>query len=111
MLINDTIIIETNTKDTLYFEKTVKEIEEDNEFDSEDALLEMIRRYSNIRDRPLFNRQREVFGPTFDFKESIGIGFTMHSQYLYGLPERAERLLLQSTEHSMPYRLYNLDVF
>lgn len=35
----------------------------------------------------------------------------MHSQYLYGLPERAERILLKATEYTQPYRLYNLDVF
>lgn len=35
----------------------------------------------------------------------------MHSKYLYGLPERADKLLLSSTEDSQPYRLYNIDVF
>lgn len=49
--------------------------------------------------------------PDFDFKESIGLSFTMNSQYLYGLPERADSVYLQSTENSEPYRLYNLDVF
>jgi alpha 1,3-glucosidase len=35
----------------------------------------------------------------------------MHSQYLFGLPERADRMLLKLTEQGLPYRLYNLDVF
>jgi alpha 1,3-glucosidase len=30
---------------------------------------------------------------------------------LYGLPERADKLLLKDTELSEPYRLYNLDIF
>lgn len=30
---------------------------------------------------------------------------------MYGLPERADRILLKNTEYSQPYRLYNLDVF
>jgi Galactose mutarotase-like len=47
----------------------------------------------------------------FDFREAVGMDFTMHSQFLYGLPERAERMLLKPTEYSFPYRLYNLDVF
>jgi alpha 1,3-glucosidase len=35
----------------------------------------------------------------------------MHSQYLYGLPERADNFLLKTTENDNPYRLYNLDIF
>lgn len=35
----------------------------------------------------------------------------MHSHYLYGLPERADRLILKNTDSTLPYRLYNLDVF
>lgn len=47
----------------------------------------------------------------YDFRESFGISFRVYSQYLYGLPERADRMLLQITEDSDPYRLYNLDIF
>jgi alpha-glucosidase (family GH31 glycosyl hydrolase) len=49
--------------------------------------------------------------PNFDFRESIGLSFKLHSQYLYGLPERADTFLLHSTENGEPYRLYNLDIF
>lgn len=58
-----------------------------------------------------FNRQKITEGLHPDFLESFGLSFQMHSQYLYGLPERAERILLKTTEFSHPYRLYNLDVF
>ena len=47
----------------------------------------------------------------FDFRESIGLSFKLNSQYLYGLPERADKFLLSSTELEEPYRLYNLDIF
>lgn len=46
-----------------------------------------------------------------DYLESFGLSFNLHSQYMYGLPERADRILLKTTEYSHPYRLYNLDVF
>ena len=55
-------------------------------------------------------------GPT-----SVGIDITLHTPYIYGLPEHATSMALQATtshpnndnndNHQEPYRLYNLDVF
>jgi alpha 1,3-glucosidase len=50
-------------------------------------------------------------GPLFDFRESLGLSFKLHSKYLFGLPERADKFMLSPTEDEQPYRLYNLDIF
>lgn len=48
----------------------------------------------------------------WDFRESHAMGFLFaNSMHLYGLPERADRFQLRTTESSDPYRLYNVDVF
>jgi len=39
------------------------------------------------------------------------IGMTINSQNLFGLPERSSPFLLQTTENTDPYRLYNVDYF
>lgn len=43
----------------------------------------------------------------------MGISFELGTQYLYGLPERADHTHLFNTDEYMvePYRLYNLDIF
>eukprot|EP00743_Colponemidia_sp_Colp-15_P003065 GILK01003313.1.p1 GENE.GILK01003313.1~~GILK01003313.1.p1 ORF type:complete len:953 (+),score=172.61 GILK01003313.1:342-2861(+) len=47
------------------------------------------------------------FGPT-----SVGLDFTFsNSRHLYGIPEHASKVTLESTTEGEPYRLYNLDVF
>ena len=44
--------------------------------------------------------------------ESIGLDTTfVNFQHVYGIPEHAEKLSLESTVGEEPYRLYNLDVF
>ncbi|CDW74808.1 neutral alpha-glucosidase ab [Stylonychia lemnae] len=44
-------------------------------------------------------------------RESFMIGFYMNSEHLFGLPERTSKFLLQTTEKTDPYRLYNVDKF
>eukprot|EP00347_Sterkiella_histriomuscorum_P014249 403361604 len=43
--------------------------------------------------------------------ESMSLGFTINTQYLYGLPERSDTFLLKNTDKTDPYRLYNIDLF
>ncbi|KAK6462915.1 glucosidase II [Scheffersomyces coipomensis] len=45
--------------------------------------------------------------------ESIGLDFTFKNfQHLYGIPEHADSMNLKdTTESSMPYRLFNVDIF
>ena len=44
-------------------------------------------------------------------RESFMMSFYMASEHLYGLPERANNLLLNVTSHRQPYRLYPIDKF
>ena len=39
------------------------------------------------------------------------LGFYVASSHLYGLPERADKMLLKITEASDPYRCFSLDLF
>jgi hypothetical protein len=50
---------------------------------------------------------------TIDFKQTVGVSFLLHSHYLYGLPQRPDRHLLQDTLDSPqgPYHLFNKDIF
>ncbi|TNV84430.1 hypothetical protein FGO68_gene16765 [Halteria grandinella] len=106
--INDTLLIESNNDNMMYFERKLPTEEQEQPFEFvDDALYEVIE--PNLRYN-LFRKETIDYEP-YDFKESIGLSFKMHSQYLYGLPERADRLALKNTDHGLPYRLYNLDVF
>ncbi|XP_053239547.1 neutral alpha-glucosidase C isoform X1 [Podarcis raffonei] len=58
----------------------------------------------------------EKFGKFSDIKangpSSIGLDFSLHGfEHVYGIPQRAETLLLKNTSDGDVYRLYNLDVF
>ncbi len=53
------------------------------------------------------HRDSRPHGPT-----SVGIDFTFHGyDYVYGIPEHADTFALRNTNHTDPYRLFNLDVF
>ena len=43
--------------------------------------------------------------------EPVAIGFKFPSKYMYGLPERAANLVLNTTESSEPYYMFNTDRF
>ena len=45
------------------------------------------------------------------FDEHLAADFSFHTEYLYGIPERAHHLLIEDTKHDLPYRFYNLDIF
>ena len=44
-------------------------------------------------------------------REAFVIGFKVFSKHLFGLPERTSQFLLNSTDLTDPYRLYNVDLF
>jgi alpha 1,3-glucosidase len=44
------------------------------------------------------------------FDENLTADFTFHTDYVYGLPERACDLLLEDTRKEHPYRFYNQDL-
>ena len=44
------------------------------------------------------------------FDENLTADFTFHTEYVYGLPERAQHLMLEDTKQEMPYRFYNQDI-
>lgn len=88
--------METNHQDLLYFEseKSVYEIKDD------DALKNLSNTFTSYDSELFFKRPKMTEGLYPDFLESIGLSFLMHSQYLYGLPERAERILLKATDYT-----------
>ena len=46
-----------------------------------------------------------------DFKQSVSVGFKVFAEDFYGLPQRAFKFKLDTTETSGPYRLFNQDLF
>ena len=44
------------------------------------------------------------------FDQNVAADFTFHTNYIYGIPERSHRLLLEDTKRTLPYRLFNLDI-
>ena len=42
---------------------------------------------------------------------SVGLDFTFASNHLYGIPERATKMLLEKTGYENPYRLFDQDLF
>jgi len=46
---------------------------------------------------------------SFKFDSNLSGDIKFHTQYVYGLAERAHNLLLQDTTSSFPYRMYNSD--
>ena len=46
-----------------------------------------------------------------DEAEPVAMGFKFWTQYMYGLPERAANLRLNTTENSDPYYMFNTDRF
>lgn len=62
-------------------------------------------------DEKLFTTKKIIDPMNYDFKESLGLSFKVFTNHLYGLPERADGLLLKVTENEEPYRLYNIDIF
>ncbi|CDW73021.1 cre-aagr-4 protein [Stylonychia lemnae] len=123
MHINGKLVMEVNNNDLLYFEnkKIKKEASKTmidkimfESWDYTDAKEPLASYFPGIRfadKKNLFSNKILRKGKNFDFRESLGLSFKMNSQYLYGLPERADKFLLRSTEDTEPYRLYNLDVF
>ena len=45
----------------------------------------------------------------FNSSPNISLDFDFDHEFLYGIPERAEKFLLPDTTADVPYRLYNLD--
>ena len=43
--------------------------------------------------------------------QSISMGFFVNALHMYGIPERANTFLLNTTETQGPYRLWNQDIF
>ena len=104
--------MEVNSRDLLYFEKNVIQNYDENKVNyRNDAMSSLFEELPEAYLDRNFNKLRVTEEPNYDFRESIALSFKVHSQYLYGLPERAERLLLKPTEYGDPYRLYNLDVY
>eukprot|EP00347_Sterkiella_histriomuscorum_P014322 403361316 len=113
VIVNGQRTMEVNSNDLLYFENRSTEIKiRDNEDikHSDPILQPFINTLDQYTQDQQFSLKKQLEGPDFDFKESIGLSFTMNSQYLFGLPERADNLLLKQTEDEQPYRLYNLDI-
>ncbi|NXN99771.1 GANC glucosidase, partial [Rhinopomastus cyanomelas] len=59
---------------------------------------------------------QEKFGSFLDIKacgpSSVGMDFSLHGfEYVYGIPQHTESLLLKNTSDGDAYRLYNLDIF
>eukprot|EP00347_Sterkiella_histriomuscorum_P019095 403342966 len=127
MKINKVEVMKVNSKDILYFENRniqVDALKNDisklffenlrQSYDYsiyDDGLSELINMVSFYQKYRLFSDKKVTLEPNFDFRESIGLSFETHSQYLYGLPERADQNLLRDTDNSEPYRLYNVDIF
>jgi len=44
------------------------------------------------------------------FDDNLAADLTFHTEYLYGLPERATNVLLEDTKQELPYRFYNQDI-
>ncbi|CDW88484.1 neutral alpha-glucosidase ab [Stylonychia lemnae] len=130
-IVNGYTTIIVNDKDTLYFENyfkftqsfmTYKSIKDEIDLNK----LEQDPIFKMMQDMP-FNRRSKVFGnvqenswlTTFYYnivrkdiiRQSMALSFRINSEYLFGLPERSEKLLLGLTEESDPYRLYNIDIF
>ncbi|CDW89550.1 neutral alpha-glucosidase ab [Stylonychia lemnae] len=128
MEINGIEVMTVNSNDLLYFENRKihkqqfsKDVEsyfyymkgfQDYKLpQSADSLGDFVNRMYIENRAQIFNNQRQIKEPNFDFRESIGLSFKMNSQYLYGLPERADEFLLKTTEKAQPYRMYNVDYF
>ncbi|CDW88377.1 neutral alpha-glucosidase ab [Stylonychia lemnae] len=126
--INDITTIIVNDKDTLLFEnyQINYDILQD-EFEPEDDCL------NDLLSELGFNKLAQNFG-AYDTqddmwlskymyeqimmenlktypRESFMIGFSLNSEYLFGLPERSQKFLLKTTEETDPYRLFNSDIF
>lgn len=113
MEINGQQVMEVNNKDLLYFENKnlYKENKSYSIYDKSDALFPFIEIIPEGQKNVIFNSMIHKEGPHFDFKESLALSFKLNSQYLYGLPERAEKTLLDLTDEGYPYRFYNVDIF
>lgn len=59
----------------------------------------------------IYTTKKDMDQRNYDFKESLGLSFKLSTPYLYGIPERADKLLLKATDQGEPYRLYNIDIF
>lgn len=46
-----------------------------------------------------------------DEAEPVALGFKFWTEYMYGLPERAANLRLNTTENTDPYYMFNTDRF
>ena len=46
-----------------------------------------------------------------DFRESYSLGYFIPTRNLFGLPERADKFKLRTSNGEDPYRLQSLDVF
>ncbi len=58
----------------------------------------------------LFIQDTSSLGPGAE-AEPVALGFKFPSKYMYGLPERAANLVLNTTESSEPYYMFNTDRF
>lgn len=45
------------------------------------------------------------------YDQSISMGFFVNALHMFGIPERANTFLLNTTETQGPYRLWNQDMF
>jgi len=45
------------------------------------------------------------------FDDSLAADFSFHTDYLYGMPQRAHHVLVEDTKKDLPYRFFNLDIF
>lgn len=58
----------------------------------------------------LYIQDTSKLGPESE-AEPVALGFKFPSRYMYGLPERAASLVLNTTESSEPYYMFNTDRF
>ncbi len=59
-----------------------------------DALAKFLSQLDPFALKRLYSNTKNEQGPNFDFRQTIALDFKVHSQFLYGLPERADRTLL-----------------
>ncbi|TNV84333.1 hypothetical protein FGO68_gene5628 [Halteria grandinella] len=91
-----------NEGDTMFFEKSINQVESQGEQPSSFAQSRFTAKQRDI--------QYEV-NQVAKTPQNFMLGVVFSASYLYGLPERSVKLLLNDTLNTEPYRLYALDVF
>ena len=80
MKINETLLMEVNSRDLLYFEKNVIQNYDENKVNyRNDAMSSLFEELPEAYLDRNFNKLRVTEEPNYDFRESIALSFKVHS--------------------------------